>query len=970
MPVPSIVSELVERFERHAEAYRSAQYNETQLRREFLDPLFEALGWDVHNRQGFAEAYKDVIHEDAIKIGGRTKAPDCCFRIGGARKFFVEAKKPAVNVKEDVSAAFQLRRYAWSAKLPLSILSDFEETAVYDCRTRPDKNDKSSTARLMLIGYRELTNRWEELAAVFSREALLKGSFDRFVESNRGKRGTAEVDAAFLREIESWREQLARNFALRNPDLEQRELNFAVQRTIDRIIFLRICEDRGAEDYGRLLAVCNGVGVYARLGELFQRADERYNSGLFHFQLERERSEPPDETTLSLKLDDKVLRDLVRNLYYPESPYEFSVLPAVILGQVYEQFLGKVIRLTAGHRAVVEDKPEVKKAGGVYYTPTYIVEHIVEQTIGRELGGRTPGEIDKLTVLDPACGSGSFLIGAFEYLLDWHLRWYCANDPARHARGKRPRIFQGPTGDWRLTTGERKRILLNNLYGVDIDSQAVEVTKLSLLLKVLEGENQETIERQRRLFHERVLPDLGRNIKCGNSLIGSDFFQGRQLPLFGEEDRYRINAFDWRREFAPVFKAGGFDVVLGNPPYGAEFLPGEVAYLRREYATISRNADSFGLFIERAIALARPGGRIAMIVPTGWYSGAQFGQLRRHVACQVDPELFVNLPYDVFRAWVDTTVFVFRRRRSAAVWPRDTPCTVQLITFPKRQRIASSAEFNRAAASTDFVSWFATGRDEFLTYSDFAGTRLMQKIESRGRPLSDFADVQRGVTPFQLTLRPTHRTSKRAFSGTVRRYSIVQGPRRWVRFDDSLAEPKPERYFRGPRLLLRELISRQFRLQAAKLKESVVTNKSMQSILARPGGPDLNYLLGILNSRLISWYFLRKSNIAQRDDFPKIVLKETRSLPVRAVDCSQPRDVRLHDRLSAAVEELTAAQDSLRHARSDHEKTVLSRQVAHLDEQIDRTVYELYELSPEEVSLIEGALATMHSPESAAETAE
>ncbi len=453
------VLELIERFDQNRDAYRSGHYNETQLRHEFIDPLFIALGWDVNNEKGYAEAYKDVIHEDAVKIGGATKAPDYCFRIGGSRKFFLEAKKPSVNIKYDVHPAFQLRRYAWSARLPLSILTDFEELAVYDCRVKPAKTDKAATARTLYMEFSEYEDRWDEIASVFSRDAVLKGSFDKYAESTKIKKGTAQVDAAFLKEIESWREMVARNLALRNPGLSHRELNFAVQRTIDRIIFLRICEDRGIEDYGRLMALQNGTQVYKRLCELFHRADERYNSGLFHFKKEKDRPEPPDELTLSLTIDDKAIKEIIRELYYPESAYEFSVLPADILGQVYEQFLGKVIRLTPGHRAVVEDKPEVKKSGGVYYTPTYIVDYIVKHTVGKLLEGKTPKQIagsrnvPALRILDPACGSGSFLIAAYQYLLNWYRDWYVAHDPEKFAKvrggktGRRQRavpiLYQG-----------------------------------------------------------------------------------------------------------------------------------------------------------------------------------------------------------------------------------------------------------------------------------------------------------------------------------------------------------------------------------------------------------------------------------------------------------------------------------------------------------------------------------------------
>ncbi len=712
MTAPHEMLGLIERFDRNREAYRSGTYNETQLRREFVDPFFTILGWDVDNEKGYAEAYKDVIHEDSIKVGGITKAPDYCFRIGGVRKFFVETKKPSVNLKDDADPAFQLRRYAWSAKLPLSILTDFEEFVVYDCRIKPDKSDKPSTARILYLNHTEYAQRWDEIASVFSREALLKGAFDKYAESGKAKKGTASVDDAFLHEIESWRDTLARNLALRNPDLTQHDLNFAVQRTIDRVIFLRICEDRGIEKYGRLMALQNGDRVYARLCEMFHRADERYNSGLFHFQKEKGRTESPDTLTLSLTIDDSALKDIIKNLYYPDSPYEFSVLSADILGQVYEQFLGKVIRLTAGHRAVVEDKPEVKKAGGVYYTPTYIVDYIIKNTVGclvnfrlsdadlptpqsppkrglsiPLLGGarggfRNPQQVSKLRILDPACGSGSFLLGAYEYLLDWHRDWYIANGPEKWSTGRSPALYQSgkseirspksETDSWRLTTAERKRILLNNIYGVDIDPQAVEVTKLSLLLKVLEGESEQTIVRQLKLFHERALPDLGNNIKCGNSLISTDFYNTPLTPLFrgepidaplargaggvSDEERYRINPFDWDKEFPEIMKpapagrkqgTGGFDVVIGNPPYVRQEGLGDLKeYLQRKYTVYHGMADLYAYFIEKGVSLLRDKGRFSYIVANKWMRANYGGPLRKWLKRQCIEQIvdFRDLP--------------------------------------------------------------------------------------------------------------------------------------------------------------------------------------------------------------------------------------------------------------------------------------------------------------------------------------
>jgi hypothetical protein len=863
---PDSIIQLIRKFDEQSDQYRSPNYNETQVRIDFINPMFATLGWDMENIAGYAEPYRDVVHEDLIRIEGSAKAPDYAFRIGGARKFFLEAKKPFVNIKNSIEPAYQLRRYAWTAKLLLSILTDFEEFAVYDTRIAPKHLDKASAARVNYITYQEYPTRWDEIASVFSKEAILKGSFDRYVES-KGKRGTSEFDDQFLQEIEEWRKKLAQNLALRNDSLDQRGLNFSVQRIIDRIIFLRICEARGIETFGKLLALLNGEQLYPRLLKSFRDADDRYNSGLFHFKPDKDRHEQPDELTPTLEVDDKTLRDILRRLYYPESPYAFSAVAPDILGNVYERFLGSVIELTPAHRAKIEPKPEVRKAGGVYYTPTYIVDYIVKNTVGKLLEGKTPPEAAKLRIVDPACGSGSFLLGAYQCLLDWHHQWYLNNDPTEWLVGKNATLRPDVGGRPVLTTKERKRVLLDNIYGVDIDNQAVEVTKLSLLLKVLEGETGESVTASQRLWHDRALPDLGDNIKCGNSLVGPDIYDTETGINLSSEEKQRVNAFDWESEFRKVFRSRGFDAVIGNPPYGAEIAEPEFQYLKDKYETVRAEIDTYSIFMERAVFLAKARGLISMIVPTGWYSGPRFSSTRRLVACASDPLVFVNLPYDVFKAWVDTTVFITRKRSKRSPWPRMEPCDVGILTFPKRHRIRSAVEFETGWTSSDFISWFARGSDEFLTRADKPSSALLQKVESVSKSLRTYADVQRGVTPFDLTDSPLYPTSRRAFAGTVRRYRIDMGKKAYIRFDRTLAELKPERYFVGPRLLLRELISRQFQLQGVKVDTDFVTNKSMQSILALPGGPGLSFLLGILNSRLISWHFLHRSHVAQRDDF-------------------------------------------------------------------------------------------------------
>lgn len=752
MPCPQLIVELVQRFRDNQDAYRSGGYNEAQLRREFIDPFFEALGWDVTNRRGHAEPYKDVIHEDSIKFsGGATKAPDYCFRVGGTRKFFLEAKTPSITLSRDPAPAFQLRRYAWSSKLPLSILTNFAEFAVYDCRFKPSQSDRPTRARVMYLRYTEYPQRWGEIEGLFSLEAVLRGAFDRFADVRRPKRGTATVDEAFLRELERWREMLARSFAADNR-LTVRQINAAVQSTIDRIVFLRICEDRGIERYETLHKVAAGDHVYRRLCHVFEDADDRYNSGLFHFKPEKGRSEPPDTISLRLKIDDRPLRDILRNLYYPASPYEFSVLPADILGQVYEQFLGSVITLTGSGRAAVKIRPEVRKAGGVYYTPGFVVRYIIDHAVAPTFRDLDPKAASKLRILDPACGSGSFLLGAYDWLLQWHLEWYRQHEAERWARGRTAKLRRDHVGEWRLTTGERKRILLNSIYGVDIDAQAIEVTKLSLLLKVLEGENQDSLTSQLRLFRERALPDLGSNIKCGNALIDVDIYRdllselgegGLDATEAGDADE--LNAFQWSAAFPFLERTRGFDAVIGNPPWGADLGQAELEYLRAKHGrVVSRMIDSYIYFLDKTMLLTKTGAPVGMIVPATILNQVDAAPLRRLLA-ERGLTVVVNLGRHIFGPNVlNTSAIVVSQpqTREGRVLSTD----VSHLPLPLRQAALSNVH---PTPWTKFAE--RTNADPHATFfvASGAASDVLLKARKSGRLLLNVlqAKIQRGVTP-------------------------------------------------------------------------------------------------------------------------------------------------------------------------------------------------------------------------------
>lgn len=1025
MPAPKEVIELVKRFRRNRKDYQSGKYNETQVRLEFIDPFFEALGWDINNKKGYAEAYKDVVHEDQVKVGGITKAPDYGFRIGGTRKFFVEAKKPSINIKDDVHPAYQLRRYAWSAKLPLSILTDFEEMAVYDCLIRPVISDNTGVARVMYFTFEEYVEKWDEIAAIFSREAVLQGSFDRYAESSRRKRGTAEVDTAFLKEIEHWREILARNIALRNPGLTVRDLNFAVQRTIDRIIFLRIGEDRGLEPYGRLRNIGDQKNTYGELCRLYLEADSRYNSGLFQFTHEKDRSGIPDELTINLNIDDKVIQDIFRNLYYPDSPYEFSVLPADILGQVYEQFLGKVIRLTAGGQAKVEDKPEVKKAGGVYYTPTYIVDYIVQQTVGKLLEGKTPKDATEIKVLDPACGSGSFLLGAYLYLLHWHRDYYVNDNPEKYTRAARGRIqtlYEGPGGNWRLTTAEKRRILLNNIYGVDIDPQAVEVTKLSLLLKVLEGETEGSLGQQLAFFQERALPDLDTNIKCGNSLIGPDFYEqrGQQLSMFDTEEMYRINAFDWKAEFPEIISKGGFNAVIGNPPYIRiqalkEWAPKEVEFYKQAYISASKgNYDIYVVFVEKGLQMLNKDGLLGYILPHKFFN-AKYGEpLRRLIAEGKHLSKTVHFgDQQIFKGATTYTCLLFLQNEPGEFFHFDKVTDLvnwrisgEVIDGDIKITSVSQKEWNffvgKQANILDklndmkpklgdishlFVG-LQTDKDSVFILDEMRvdGSRVLCQSKETGRQ-HWFENIHlKQLLKGSLNIRRYHLAdlSKRL----IFPYETINGRSVLIEDDDYKQQfPLTWKYL----LENKERLSRRNKGRMGKEWYGYVYKKNH----TRFGNPKIlvpslaigscfaidydgdyffvgsgggggggygiilkdkqitkEYVLGILNSSLISMY-LKAISTPFRGGYIALNRQYIELLPIRSIHHNNPSDVEKHDKMVALVESMLEMHKQLATVNTPTEKQMLQRQIETTDKQIDALVYELYELTEEEIRIVE-----------------
>ena len=698
------------------------------------------------------------------------------------------------------------------------------------------------------------------------------------------------------------------------------------------------------------------------------------------------------------------------------------MLPAEILGQVYEQFLGKVIRLTEGHHAVVEDKPEVKKAGGVKYTPVYIVEDIVGNTLGHMLKGKTPLEVVLITVLDPACGSGSFLIVAYQYLLDWHRDWYVQNlvpllqsglkpsspeirrllpgvETGKKGRKKEPElpVYQGRGGEWRLTTAERKRILLNNIYGVDIDRQAVEVTKLSLLLKVLEGENEETISKQLKLFQERALPDLSNNIKCGNSLIGWDILKDN--PGLTQEEIDRINPFDWEKEFPEIFQRGGFSVVIGNPPYvRQEGLVEFKSYFQKHYKVYQSTADLYAYFIERGVSLLREGGIFSYIVANKWMR-ANYGQpMRKWLKEQCIEEIIDFGDLQVFRG-ATTYPCIIRITKSA---PRASFEVTQVKTLDF-QNLGDYVKENHYSVNQSALY------DNGWSLADENTQTLLGKINSKGVPLNEYVSgkiyygiktglneafvIDKATRERLITEDPRSAELIKPFLAgrDIKRYRmplidkylifIANGWTRgksdgahdawgWLKNNypaitdhlSNFAEAAQKRYDKGEYWW--ELRACDYYDEFEKPKIMYLVFQVKPAFTFDEAGTYANNavwitpnadktLLGILNSKL-GWFMI-SNYCTQIQNGYQLIFNYLGKIPIHTIDLSDSADATRHDRMVSLVDQMLALHKQLPEARTPHEKTGLQRQIEATDSQIDALVYELYGLTEEEIRIVEGA---------------
>jgi len=718
---------LVDAFGNGYEDYKKGAYSEAQVRIDFLNPLLKSFGWDVDNEARKTQLYREVIQEESIDVEEEDKItkknPDYTLKQFRQRSLFVEAKKVSINITTEKAPAFQTRRYGWSANLPFSVLTNFEHLVFYDCTVKPELEDLASHNRYKSFQYTDFLDNLDELYSLLSFEAIKSGSLDRIDTGEL--RGEETFDNHFLNQIENWREVLAENLVENNAGLSQDDINFLIQRMINKIIFLRICEDREIEKYETL----KNISTYDELKELFVASDDKYNSGLFSFI--------EDDLAQQITIDDQTLINIFDELYYPVSPYDFSVIDSDILSQIYEQYLGNKIELAADYSISIVQEPEVVASNGVVPTPKRIVKQIVSETLDNLYAESTFKDSLEFRIADICCGSGTFLLSVFDYILHYREAYYLAQEEVENDC-----LTELSEGQFSLSLSEKHSILTDNVFGVDINPYAVEVAHFSLLLRLIENENAVTIQSFLDSTGQKVLPNLDDNIKCGNSLLDDDYFDFNKDAEDNDELLFKINPFNWEDEFPFLEDTNGFNAIVGNPPYVriqnfVKYSPEEIEYYRSKQSpyTYSKKDlfDKYYLFIERAINLLCDSGRVGYIVPHKFFIVKGGKKLRAYITSSTSLDRIIHFGV--------TQLFPNRSTYTAIVV--FVKAEKENLDFSRIDNLAPNDIFQTAPVITYLNTNFDAAPWVFVSEN---ADKLFQRIISKGTlPLKAVAEIPVGL---------------------------------------------------------------------------------------------------------------------------------------------------------------------------------------------------------------------------------
>ncbi len=884
------IKELLEKYDKVVEEKRFGKYTEADTKAEFIEPLFEALGWDVRNK-----THPDEVTREETISKGRV---DYSFRINGIPKFFLEAKALKEDL-DDPRFAEQAINYAWHKGCTWAVLTDFDQgVKIFNAEW---KTTDPSQSRPITIPRQEFLDRFEELW-LLSKESFEQGLLDKEAEKWGKKSKKSSVGEQLLNDLTIWRAKLSKDILARNKDkrLTEAELDEAVQRIIDRLIFIRNCEDRKLEEE-TLLSVLRiweskHRGTLAeRIVDVFRHFWDEYNSELFKPHL-----------CDQLDVSNEVLEEIINGLDHTKDrtiKYDFSALDADVLGNVYEQYLGHILKKTA-KRATLAKKHARRKEQGIYYTPTYIVDYIVRNTLGELLKDKTV-DVEKIRVLDSACGSGSFLIKAFDVLNEYH---------SKKDKDYNQTRLDVETG---TTFTKKVEILKNNIFGVDLDKQAVEIAQLNLLLKITEKGYR--------------LPLLKQNIKCGNSLIDDEKVAGDK-------------AFKWEKEFKQIIDEGGFDVVIGNPPYirNTDLPNKDKLFHAKKYSSAYEQYDIYILFFEIGMKLLRNNGYLGFIT-SNKFIASDYGQKLRDIIlenCKIISLIDVS-HLRIFKDASTYPVITILQKEGNEMNRKNN-----LITFQKINEI-EDLHFNKNTVKIK-QSKFLEGRDNrFLEEIGNIKFQLIEKFVKKSVRVKDLFTCRRGSPKNKIKIlnEKTKNSHKCIVSRNVSGYLPKLSDDVFVVSDLQNKILSKEKV-----LMPRTVLS----LKAAyEGGGNFIMDRIYYLIPKKEQKINLRFLTALLNSKVIDFYY--KVNFGtthvgggyldlrgtQIDELPIKIIPETQQQPL----------IKLVDKMLSLNKRLNEIGD-----KKTDERQRIEEEINKTDAEIDELVYSLYGITESEKKIIEESL--------------
>jgi type I restriction-modification system DNA methylase subunit len=915
-------------------AARRKTLNEMQTRLGYILPMFKALGWDSSN-------LNEVSPEEKVSRGW----VDFSFRISGIPRYFLETKRADEDLN-DPRWVKQAIDYAWTKSVTWALLSDFEGLRVFNAEWKEDNPFRAQFIEFNLDTY--LTD-FERLWWL-SRPETFARRLDLEAEKVGKKFKRLPVSQHLFDDLKKWRANLYKNYKAFNLGYSPAQIDEAVLRLLNRLIFIRTAEDREVEPV-RLRALLRELKdrkqfthLDRALTALFRQMDSTYNSELFAPHFSEELQIPPSD-----------LEDVIEGLYEKNFVrYNFNALEADVLGTAYEQYLGHVVAESA-EETHVEEKRAKRKSQGIYYTPAFVTKYIVRQTVGLYLQehGYHPSRPPR--VLDMSCGSGSFLIESFDAIDEFVAK----------QRG------QAHLGEVDILDRARQLEVLGNcIFGVDKDKQAVEVARLNLLLRALHAPDK--------------LPML-ENIAHGDSLHPETIEQN----------------------FKQIIKEGGFDVIIGNPPYVRQETLGETfkAFAQQKFETYAGTADLYVYFIEKAHKLLKPGGLFGMIVSNKWMRSNYGKALRQFLTGNA--EILEIIDFGELPVFENAATFpvIIVTRKAQTKKQNFLYAPIKTLNFDSLAEEAKNSGLMLTETALQGENWTLSGSNE---------QAIFEKMRQSGIPLGEYVEgkIYRGVVTGANDVFVVDRIIRDRLiaedtksseiikpfvvGDDVRKYKInyqerflifarrgidinqypaimkylskykkqlIPRPKDW---QGEWNGRKPGHYewfeiqdtidyfdtFEQPKIVYPDIAKESrfaFDTQGLYFGNTVYFIPKM----------DL-YLLAVLNSKLVFSFFKRIAAILGDPDkggrlrwFQQDVIK----IPIRRIDFTDPGEKAAHDSIVSLVERMLALQKERQSVRPEDDldrARALDHRIAEVDAELDRRVYALYGLTDEEIRVVEG----------------